>query len=1072
MGLAALDWPDMVYHGLLAYPGVPPGGSMPIAKFCHYADTTHFLEMGANEALVVIPYGSEFFTDVTHFSDLEVVNTITSTPWGSDGSDITVTLGEVELAGRVGAEGVIDEFYPFEVGSPGGAWISSNHSPTVQYRNAREVLTSVAVLQITLPDNLDPQADWVNAPGFGGGYIAVRPVGGVVPARDLSSYNLEELEDFSGIITDSLATSFSNGAGWYPEHALPYLRHLAADFGQPWYDDGSRLESIYATIGTYSYQSNALFYEGLYGAYGEDRGTPPIWRFRIAFGLGSAPFYGITDISRLEIVNTLTTTPWGSDGSDIEAELLLGYMAKEFGREGAALVLGAPPSTGTPSEGEPVEDEVIHLGPETVNCLLKPGVKTVIPGSPWVPGTPALYHWRTLTATTPPASRYVDPAYGTMELQSVQTFTTVAPNTPQGFYLFYQGTYRSLQPYKAAVPATPPTPDRVTYDMRLGWTGRGTLIKQVARRSRTRFGASRKLVGAMVGIGDARWPASSAADFAVGFYIDAGKLYVMQDGVVSSNAPVASLESMSWLVLDVDADMGVAKLGTEEQINAGEGVQLSFTSPADLALHALMYSGGDIIWGATTGDWAVHRPGALPAMTSRAFASDGSVGSGVLVQPRGYIARVTGQGQQAGARNASQSAGLLGLVGRGHSYVGLREPVIPATPAEYYLARGQSHLPAVHGSASAQVWLQNGAIAQRVGRLSVPQGSALIRGSRLIVSHVGVLPSAMGRGTARIGLPAVEVPAPPRELFLAVGYGELPRVRGDGATTLGSRNPEPMVNPTQIAGWIPLTSNATSRLGSYAQGSSALQVVTGQGAMIDVQFGVQRKGALRVEGAAMALADPRAANHISSVTVTGTITAQLLVLIFSRDSARVLSAMTLRVDPHANHAEILRILSSAFVTLKDSQGNQDGGEVWVMNMSTGAFSRYEHFDFTSMAKIGEHYYGVREDGVYRLDGDSDAGQDINASLRTGKLELGSPSRKRLSAVYLDAASDSRLLLRVRVENMDYTYLARTSGTHRQQRVDPGRGLVGSYYDLELIAKGQDFECNGMDVALVANARRV
>lgn len=158
----------------------------------------------------------------------------------------------------------------------------------------------------------------------------------------------------------------------------------------------------------------------------------------------------------------------------------------------------------------------------------------------------------------------------------------------------------------------------------------------------------------------------------------------------------------------------------------------------------------------------------------------------------------------------------------------------------------------------------------------------------------------------------------------------------------------------------------------------------------------------------------------------------------------------------------------------DGTQDYDGGYyVWVFNARTGAVSRYLRYGFNSFAQIGGHYFGVADDGVYLLEGQQDAGRRIEARAGTGLLDLGAKELKHVSAVYLDAASDGVLSVRVQAGGQHYTYQARRSSQHNaQQRVDTGRGLRATHYSFELLNGGADFELDAMDVNVAKSARRI
>lgn len=181
-------------------------------------------------------------------------------------------------------------------------------------------------------------------------------------------------------------------------------------------------------------------------------------------------------------------------------------------------------------------------------------------------------------------------------------------------------------------------------------------------------------------------------------------------------------------------------------------------------------------------------------------------------------------------------------------------------------------------------------------------------------------------------------------------------------------------------------------------------------------------------------------------------------------------------DPTMTSTAILlaNLFSIIGATTIDSQA-QAAGEVWVINVETGAAVRYENFNFNSYARIGGVYYGVRSDGIYELDGDTDAGTQIDATVDMGRMDFGSKMLKRLESAYMAVGSYGTMYLRVTDDTGEvYTYAARRSDTAmQQQRVDVGRGLKANYMQFEIINEaGADFELAGLELMSVDLSRRI
>lgn len=150
-------------------------------------------------------------------------------------------------------------------------------------------------------------------------------------------------------------------------------------------------------------------------------------------------------------------------------------------------------------------------------------------------------------------------------------------------------------------------------------------------------------------------------------------------------------------------------------------------------------------------------------------------------------------------------------------------------------------------------------------------------------------------------------------------------------------------------------------------------------------------------------------------------------------------------------------------------------QVWVVNLSNKATSTFENFAFNSFAKIGGRYYGVKSDGLYLLEGDTDDALPIHASVSFGKQDFQSTSRKNMTRAYVGASSTGTLLLKITTgDGTEYIYAARDAAAFmRQQRFDVGRGLQSNYFTFELFNQaGCDFELDSVEFFAADFNRRI
>lgn len=124
----------------------------------------------------------------------------------------------------------------------------------------------------------------------------------------------------------------------------------------------------------------------------------------------------------------------------------------------------------------------------------------------------------------------------------------------------------------------------------------------------------------------------------------------------------------------------------------------------------------------------------------------------------------------------------------------------------------------------------------------------------------------------------------------------------------------------------------------------------------------------------------------------------------------------------------------------------------VMNARTNAVTEYQNYNFNSYAFINGSYYAASPSGLYRLDGVTDDGADINWSLKTGQMDNKSAALKRLPEVMIGLRADGPVRVRIwpdDSQHFDYMLPATKKDTIHQQRVLPGKGMRSRYYSVEL-----------------------
>jgi len=344
-----------------------------------------------------------------------------------------------------------------------------------------------------------------------------------------------------------------------------------------------------------------------------------------------------------------------------------------------------------------------------------------------------------------------------------------------------------------------------------------------------------------------------------------------------------------------------------------------------------------------------------------------------------------------------------------------------------------------------------------IGRLPRLTGRAY-----MATRSAGVLPALLGLG----GVP------------YSISSGEMPAM-----TSRASVAP-PVSLPPRSAGSLPaLTARGHSTVGTVGNSAGRLPALRSRGGRpIAECYGVLPP----LQGLAAALA-PGEARMYSHSDIAATILADRLVVVTMDSAGTVTAAMVSAYlyDADISSAAVIltpSVISAILDALMSTVVFTDAGtplfdqpaQVWVLNLANNATSSYEGFDFNSFGTVSGKSYGVKADGVYLLEGATDAGAAIRASVSYGAQDFKTKTLKNMTRAYVGASSTGALYLKIIANGTEYVYQARASSAQaKQQRFDVGRGLKGTYFTFEIFNKdGGDFELDSVSFFAAEFIRRV
>ena len=161
-------------------------------------------------------------------------------------------------------------------------------------------------------------------------------------------------------------------------------------------------------------------------------------------------------------------------------------------------------------------------------------------------------------------------------------------------------------------------------------------------------------------------------------------------------------------------------------------------------------------------------------------------------------------------------------------------------------------------------------------------------------------------------------------------------------------------------------------------------------------------------------------------------------------------------------------------TSNDRPAVSSDSRVWVVNIDTGATSQYDDYGFNSFFAESGKYYGVAEDGVYLLEGDTDNGNAIAAEIEAGLTDYGSKHKKRLLRVLVGVASGNRMMLKLVADGVTQYYEAHSnSPEHLDTHGFPTRrDHQGRYLNFTLLNQaGCDFDLESIEFHPIEVAKR-
>jgi hypothetical protein len=198
-------------------------------------------------------------------------------------------------------------------------------------------------------------------------------------------------------------------------------------------------------------------------------------------------------------------------------------------------------------------------------------------------------------------------------------------------------------------------------------------------------------------------------------------------------------------------------------------------------------------------------------------------------------------------------------------------------------------------------------------------------------------------------------------------------------------------------------------------------------------------------------------------TLTESINISSTNIVIFKGIERLLSTLNLS-EEEDNIVEANSIIDEEFIISIPTASGQDNYLAYLLSPETNSVTNYNNYNFKGSTKFNNKYLLYSGVGLYEYGGTTDAGTTIELDITTAALDFGSTNLKQVPSIYLGITNNSAIYLKANVDgkvNCLYKLNKRTENLHTQ-KIDTGKGLIGRYFQFELISTASEFELESID----------
>jgi hypothetical protein len=206
---------------------------------------------------------------------------------------------------------------------------------------------------------------------------------------------------------------------------------------------------------------------------------------------------------------------------------------------------------------------------------------------------------------------------------------------------------------------------------------------------------------------------------------------------------------------------------------------------------------------------------------------------------------------------------------------------------------------------------------------------------------------------------------------------------------------------------------------------------------------------------------------IEALIHSDTINSNSVIMLFNSDNVGISSS----VQSSALLASLVQ--EGIIISIPTARG-QDTYLGYVLSPETNSISTYDNYNFDGVVNYNGNYLLYNSSGMYKYGGVLDDSSKITSYIETVAYNFNSSNLKQVPSVYLGVSSTGTFILKVRVDGKaETTYkLNKNTNNLQTQKIDIGKGMIGRYFQFELITDADTFNMESVEFYPVEMKRKL